>query len=162
MPISSVYHALSSGQTESAENIWGDEIPYLKPVSSESDKLANDYISTAVFNAEELKEKLKKEITLTGDPSNYFGECVRTSSGTVKSIDVCSKSLSGAELRNLLDLRSANFEVNFQGDNFTFTTYGYGHGVGMSQYGANAMAKQGNNFKEILTHYYSGCKIKKQ
>lgn len=160
-PIVAVYHAISSGKTEDAKDIWGEEYPYLKPVSSEGDKLAKDYITEVSFTADELKEKLASDIELSGDAANYFGEISRTDSGVVKEISVCGKTLKGARIRTLLDLRSSNFEVKFNDEKFVFSVYGYGHGVGMSQNGANYMAKQGSDFKEILTHYYKGCKVEK-
>ncbi len=160
-PIVAVYHAISSGKTEDAKDIWGEEFPYLKPVSSEGDKLSKDYITEAQFSAEEIKTKLSSDIEFSGEESGYFGKPTRTDSGVVKEISVCSQELKGARVRTLLDLRSSNFEVEFKDGKYIFTVYGYGHGVGMSQNGANYMAKQGSNFKEILTHYYKGCKVEK-
>ena len=158
-PITAVYHAVSSGLTEDCKNVWGKEIAYLKPVVSEGDKLCANYISKASFTAEELKSKLKNTVELSGEPSNYLGKSKSTKSGTVTEITVCNKPISGFTLQKLLDLKSANFKVTFADDKFTFTVYGYGHGVGMSQNGANYMAKQGCDFKEILSHYYKGCEI---
>lgn len=156
-----VFHALSAGKTENGADIWGGDTPYLTSVESEGDKLANNYITENSFTKGELAEKFKEEVTLKGEPSEYFTEAERTSVGTVKKIKVCGKELTGAEVRNLLNLRSANFSIEYKDEKFCFTVCGYGHGVGMSQNGANYMAKQGSNFKEILTHYYTGCKIEK-
>lgn len=157
--ITAVYHAISSGKTESCKNVWGKDLPYLVSVPSEDDRLAENYISSATFTKEELTEKLSSVI---GDTQTItFGEPSRTESGNVKEITVCGKVCSGAEIRELLELRSSNFAVTAEGDKITFTVYGYGHGVGMSQNGANAMAKKGSDFKEILTHYYTGCEIEK-
>lgn len=157
--ITAVYHAISSGKTESCKNVWGKDLPYLVSVPSEDDRLAENYISSATFTTEGLTEKLSSVI---GDTKNItIGEPVRTESGNVKEITVCGKVCSGAEIRELLELRSSNFAVTAEGDKITFTVYGYGHGVGMSQNGANAMAKKGSDFKEILTHYYTGCEIEK-
>ncbi len=160
VPISALYHAISPGKTEDPKNVWGGERPYLKPVSSEGDKLSADFISTSSFTAEELREKLGKLAVLEGEPKNYFGKSVRTDSGTVTEITVCKKALTGFELQKALGLKSASFEVSFADNSFTFTVYGSGHGVGMSQNGANFMAKQGAGYKEILKHYYTGCEIK--
>ena len=159
-PITAFYHAISGGKTEDCKNVWGSERPYLKSVVSEGDKLAKNYQSEAVFTTEELKEKLAKEIKLSGEPEAYFGKVTRTDAGTVTSITVCSKELSGFTIQSLLSLRSANFEVKVADGKFTFTVYGAGHGVGMSQNGANYMAKQGSDYKEILTHYYNDCSVK--
>lgn len=160
-PILAVYHAISSGTTESSANVWGRELPYLKAVDSPGDKLSPDYISTLELSADTLVSKLSSDIEFSGNASDYFGEIKKTDSGTVKEITVCNKSLTGARIRSLLQLRSSCYDVEFANEKFTFTVYGYGHGVGMSQYGANYMAKQGSNFKEILTCYYSGCKVEK-
>ena len=160
-PILAVYHAISSGKTEDCKNVWGKEYPYLKAVASPGDSLAPDYISKAVFSADDLRDKLSKTVKLSGEPKDYFGKAERTDSGTVKSIEVCGADLSGGEIRSALSLKSSNFEISYKDGEFVFTVYGYGHGVGMSQYGADCMAKQGSDFKEILLHYYSGCRVEK-
>lgn len=160
-PITAVYHAVSSGKTESCADIWGSDLAYLKPVASEGDKLAENYISTLSLTTEELKQKLSGLTDFTEDPTLFFGDCTRTESGTVKSITLCGKELSGSKIREVLDLKSSNFTVSYQENVFTFTTYGYGHGVGMSQNGANYMAAQGSSFIEILCHYYTNCTVEK-
>lgn len=160
-PILAVYHALSSGKTEDCKNVWGGAYPYLKAAASPGDILAPDYISKAVFSAEEVKNKLSERCALSGEPSGWFKKAERTPSGTVTGIEAGGSTLSGSEMRTLFSLRSSNFEVAFKDGEFCFTVYGYGHGVGMSQYGADYMAKQGSDFKEILLHYYSGCKVEK-
>lgn len=160
-PILAVYHAVSSGRTEDCKNVWGGDYPYLRAVASPCDTLAPDYISKAVFSEEEVKNKLTEKCGLSGEPSGWFGKPERTPSLTVTSVDICGTKLSGAEIRALFSLRSASFETEYKDGRFTFTVYGYGHGVGMSQYGANYMAKQGSGFKEILLHYYSGCRVER-
>lgn len=161
-PIVAVYHAISSGKTEDSKDIWGDEFPYLKPVLSEGDKLHKDYLSEVSFTAEEIRNKLSTETEFSGDESGYFGEIKRTDSGVIKEISVCGKKLTGARIRTLLDLRSSNFSIEFKDGKYCFSVFGYGHGVGMSQNGANYMAKQGSDFEEILTHYYTGCEVLKK
>ena len=160
-PINAVYHAVSSGKTESCKDIWGKDLPYLQSVSSEDDKLAQNYISEAVFSSEEIKEKLGEQVDFKGECENWFKESERTIAGSVKFITVCDEKISGSKIRSALNLRSSNFDVKYSDGNFTFLTYGYGHGVGMSQNGANCMAKQGSDYKEILLHYYTNCKIKR-
>ncbi len=155
-----VYHALSGGKTESSENVWGKDFPYLKPVLSEWDKLHSDYISEKIFSADEIKNKFS-EIDFKGEEKSYFSNISKTESGTVKNMIICGEEMSGEAIRSVLNLRSANFETDYSNGKFKFTVYGYGHGVGMSQYGADCMAKQGCDFKEILTYYYNGCKVKK-
>ncbi len=158
-PITAVYHAISSGKTEDCKNVWGSERPYLKAVISEGDKLAKGYISKAEFDAELIKEKFADIENFSAEPDNWFKSLKRTSSGTVSQITLCGKTLTGSEVRSALDLRSSNFEIEYKDKKFMFTVYGYGHGVGMSQSGADYMAKQGCDFKEILSHYYTDCKI---
>lgn len=160
-PILAVYHAISSGVTEDCKNVWGGDYPYLRAVASPCDTLAPEYISKAVFSLDEINNKLSERCKPSGEPSDYFKNIERTPSNTVTSIEVCGTALSGAEIRSVFSLRSSNFEVSYKEGSFTFTVYGYGHGVGMSQYGADYMAKQGSDFKEILLHYYSGCRIEK-
>ncbi len=160
-PILAVYHAISSGMTESCEEVWGKDLPYLKPIASPGDKLAPEYATKAEFGEEEVKTKLSELCTVEGEAKDFFGNIKKTQSGTVKTLTVCGKEVTGAAIRSLFGLRSANFDVAYDGGVFTFTVYGYGHGVGMSQYGANYMAKQGSGFKEILCCYYSGCTVEK-
>lgn len=155
------YHAISSGQTESAKDIFGFESEFLQPVSSAGDVNVSGYLSQKEISADRLKEiMLGENIKLNGEPEKWFGECNRTKSGTVMSIKICDTSISGEKMRELLGLRSANFDIEYRKDKFILTVYGYGHGVGMSQYGANVMAQQGADYKEILHHYYGNCNIK--
>jgi len=157
--ILAVYHAISSGKTETSANVWGKDYPYLKSVDSKWDKDSQNYTETVSFTVGEIKKKLGEDIEWGKKAKDYFGKSVLTESGYVDEITVCGKKISGTDIRNKLDLRSACFEVKFKDDKFLITTYGYGHGVGMSQNGANELAKKGKNFKEILQHYYSGCSI---
>ena len=156
-PILAAYHAISPGKTEDCQNVWGGDYPYLRAVASPGDALAPDYCTTVTLTAEELRQKLGDDCTFSGKEAAYFGKPEKTPSGVVKSITVCGTELKGARIRALLQLRSSAFEVAYRDKTFVFTVYGYGHGVGMSQYGANVMARQGSTFKEILAHYYTGC-----
>ncbi|MBR6573063.1 MAG: stage II sporulation protein D [Clostridia bacterium] len=160
IPILSVYHAISSGKTESALDVWGGNYDYLVSVDSMGDKLSPNYLSIAEFSVDDLRTKLSSLAEFSGEAKDYFGEIVRTESGTVKTINLCGKATSGNSIRAALDLRSANFDVSFSSDKFVFTVRGYGHGIGMSQYGAHYMAMQGKTYEEILKHYYKGCEIK--
>lgn len=157
--ILAAYHAISSGRTENAADTWGGNYAYLTSVDSSGDKLSPNYLSTAEFTADELKEKLSEYATLTGDGSGWIGEISRTETGTVLTAVIGGKSISGGNIRKALSLRSANFDIAAEGGKFTFTVRGYGHGIGMSQYGAHYLAMQGKTYKEILLHYYPGCKI---
>ena len=154
----SVYHAISSGKTEDCKNVWGGSRPYLISVESVGDKLSANFLSEKSFSASEIKN-IFKNITFKGKESEYFKNLQKTPAGTVKSITVCGTEIKGSELRKALDLNSSCFDVTHKDGVFKFTVYGYGHGVGMSQNGANYMAQQGAEFEEILCHYYTGCKI---
>lgn len=155
--ILSVYHAISGGTTESAKNVWGKEYPYLQPVSSVGDKLSANYITTV----DTTKEKIEGcfSVTLPAGLKGTFADFKRTSSGYVKSVKIGGKEFTGSQVREALGLKSTNFNVQLKDNIFTFTVYGYGHGVGLSQNGANYMAQQGSDYKEILAHYYKGTEI---
>ncbi len=157
--ILAAYHAISSGTTEDAADFWGNNYNYLKSVESEGDRLSPNYLTTAEFSESELAEKLKDSVTLSGDAAGWFSEVSRTAAGGVREITVGGKKLSGGEVRKALALRSPCFEVSYKDGRFTFTVRGYGHGMGMSQYGANYLSQQGKTYKEILLHYYTGCNI---
>lgn len=154
-----VYHAISSGITESCENVWGTALPYLISVESVGDRLAEQYLSEAFFTADELTEALSGVCKLSGAAKEWFGKSETTKTGRVKSISVCGSEISGSKISKALSLRSSCFEVSYSENKFVFTVKGYGHGVGMSQNGANYMAKQGSDYKEILSHYYPGCTL---
>lgn len=156
-----VYHAISSGKTVSSEEVWGTALPYLVPVDSVGDTLAKGYLSTASFTADEIAAALSSIATASGEASEYFTDILYSDSNRVNSLKYCGVDCTGAQIAKLLSLRSSNFEIAFDGEGFTFTVKGYGHGVGMSQNGANYLAQQGADYKEILLHYYSGCELAK-
>ncbi len=162
-PIVAAYHAMSAGMTESAANVWVGEAPYLVPVQSEGDYLAPDYETEARFTNSELQTLLTAAfpgITLSEDAGEWFGEAVRSPSGYVLGIEVGDRAVHGSEIRAALGLRSHAFESFATDDGgWLFVVYGYGHGVGLSQYGADFMARQGATFDEILAGYYTGAKI---
>ena len=163
-PISAVFHSLSSGVTESAVNIWGHEYPYLVSVDSSLDRSLEGYETKVTVDKDELKKIMSDysdKCEFDKKPQNWIGETVRSEAGTVLTIELCGVILSGGKARSLFSLRSANFTVEYSKDSFVFTVHGYGHGVGMSQYGANEMAKKGSTYKEILLHYYTGVTIEK-
>ena len=152
-----VYFAMSGGKTESAKTLWGKDIPYLVPTESVGDMLSPDYLSTSSFTKEEIIEKIPeiKDIPHT----SWFASPVYSDSGTVITVNCGEISLDGKTIREKLNLRSANFDVAFKDDKFNFTVRGYGHQVGLSQYGAGYMALQGSSYTEILKWYYKGCEI---
>ena len=157
--ICAVYCAISSGQTESSEDIWGGECSYLIPVASPGDAFANGYQTSVSLTEEQIRSTIEKEwpdCNLDSDPSSWFGGSQRTGSGSVETIEIGGQSIKGADVRTAFSLRSSNFEVNYSAGTFTFTVTGYGHGVGMSQAGACYMAGQGTNYRDILSWYYPG------
>ncbi|MBQ4155455.1 MAG: stage II sporulation protein D [Clostridia bacterium] len=160
-PILAVYHDTSGGKTENCKDIWGGDYPYLKSVDSISDLLNPAYLSTVTYTKHEFSAKLKKlKITLPKNLNSFIGDIKTTNSGTVKSIVLGKKTFTGVQIRSAFSLRSANFDLKLIDDKFTFTVRGYGHGVGMSQYGASVLAKEGSDYKSILKYYYTGVEIK--
>ncbi len=161
-PILAAFCSMSSGQTESAANVWGQEVPYLVPADSDGDKNAPNYLWENEFSEKELK-KVLEEAFPDGDFSCDKEELIKiekySESGTVLSASAGGVKVSGQDIRSALSLRSAAFDIEWNGDTCTITTKGYGHGVGMSQYGANAMAKAGADWREILLHYYTDAEI---
>lgn len=156
------FHAICSGKTESAENIWGEKVPYLTSVKSSGDNLSPQYSSVVVFEKNEFVEIAK---TLTENKNiknlkNAIEIKEKSKSGTVLKASLGEKIFSGEELRKAYSLKSPVFTVSTTEKTLTFNVTGYGHGVGMSQYGADFMARQGSNYEEILKHYYKGVEIK--
>lgn len=157
--IDACYHAISCGSTEAAETVWGADIPYLQAVASPGDRLAPTYASQVTLSAEEAKAVLTAELpdlALGDDPSTWFGTPTLSAAGTVAEQPVGNDGkLAGTRVRQLFGLRSAAFTITCDGQNFTFSVKGYGHGVGMSQYGADYLARQGYTYDEILRYYYA-------
>ena len=156
-PIVAAFHSMSSGRTESAETVWGSPVEYLIPVDSSGDKDAPSYIEEKTFSEKELKGLLENSLSgadFSGNAEDWIVISERSSSGAVTKMSAGGLEISGGEFRSILSLRSANFSISFESGTFTVTTRGYGHGVGMSQYGANAMAESGSDSLEILEHYY--------
>ena len=160
-PALSVYHAISNGTTESSENAWGGAVPYLVSVKSPGDTLSPDYETTLSVSKKDVLEILNKNgAGLNGSyPEEWFEGAERTEAGYVDKIIIGAATFSGEKLRNIFNLRSTDFDVSYKDDEFIFTVRGYGHGVGLSQVGANHMAKEGADFREILSHYYPGTKL---
>ena len=160
-PACTSYFAISNGRTEASENVWGTALPYLIPVDSSTDLSADNYQYTAVFSAAQVQQAFSS-LGITADlaaPESWFGPVEQTSSGYTKSLTVCGQTVSGTALRQALGLRSTCFTVQYQSGNFSFTTRGYGHGVGLSQWGAKAMAEQDADYADILAHYYPGTQL---
>lgn len=157
LPALTVYHATSPGVTVDCKDVWGESLPYLVSVDSTGDTLCEDFLSSATFSAQELS--LILGIEALDDLNSWLQSSDVAPSGKVRSVTFCSKNFTGGEIADLLGLRSSNFTVSPEGENFVFKVKGYGHGVGMSQTGAEYMAQQGADYKEILSHYYPGCTL---
>ncbi len=161
-PVAAAFHALSSGRTEAAEDVWGQSIPCLVSVESPWDTASPDQIKTKTFSREEaaaiLSAKLK-DPELGGDPRRWITVQTRSEGGSVLHARAAGAEVSGRDLREWFGLPSTVFSINWDGETFRFTVRGKGHGVGMSQYGANAMAGEGSDFSQILRHYYPGAEL---
>ncbi len=155
------YFHCSNGKTEDASFVWGEEIEYLKAVNSEGDLINPDIKSVYTFTLSEFKKALhdayKLEFLDNRIPTVVING--RTESGTVTSCTVEELTMTGQNLRSLLNLCSANFDIKLSESNIEITCYGNGHYVGMSQYGADFLARQGYSYREILKHYYTNIEI---
>lgn len=152
--IEATYFSCSGGRTEDAQAVWGQDIPYLVSVESPGEERATHYIDTVSFTLQEFSSILGFSIPDSG--INWIGPITYTAGGGVDTVELCGKAYTGMELRRKLGLRSTAFAITALGNTVTVTTKGFGHRVGMSQYGAEAMAVAGKNYESILAHYYPG------
>ena len=163
VPILAVFHSSSAGLTRAAGEVWLNDLPYLQAVSSpESGERIPNYYSRVEFTKEELKAKLQAsfpEADLSGDMAGWLKDPAADSAGSVGTVSVGGVTAKGTQVRSALGLRSACFTWEIQDGAMVFFVTGYGHGVGLSQYGANAMAEAGADYREILTHYYTGVTV---
>lgn len=164
-PAAACYHSISAGQTEASQNVWLTAVPYLQGVSSPWDADAPGFETAVTYSAEQVYSVLLA-LGLDADeipnaPADWFGGGVSDAAGYVAQMPLCGQVFTGTKLRNAFSLRSAAFTVAYDpGENaFVFTTHGYGHGVGLSQYGAKAMAEDGKDWREILEWYFPGCEV---
>ena len=155
--IEALYHSTNNGKTESSLDVFGNYYPYLISVSSEYDKNASSYLRTINMPLDTISNKLG--LSLNND--SVISILSYTDGGNIKEININGNNFSGKKVRELLGLRSADFDISISDNNANITTRGYGHGVGMSQYGANGMANAGYSYKDILSHYYPGTTLTK-
>ncbi|GAB6099479.1 stage II sporulation protein D [Halanaerocella petrolearia] len=153
--IDAVYHSTSGGETASAKEVWGRTIPYLQSVESSYETRSPYYKVKTSLSAVQLEQKLN----LADVDLNQIKVVKRSQSNRILQLKVGKKLFSGPDLRRSLDLPSTRLKLNKRKGEVEFITFGYGHGVGLSQYGASGMAKQGYNFREILAHYYTGIEF---
>ncbi|MFB1051550.1 stage II sporulation protein D [Paraliobacillus sp. JSM ZJ581] len=154
-PITPTFFSTSNGYTENAEDFWENELPYLKSVASPWDEDSPKFADQKTITKDDLEQMLV--VTLPDGDITF--PTTRTESHRVKTIEIGGKTFTGRDVREKLELRSTDFKISKKDDYFIFTTKGYGHGVGMSQYGANGMAKEGKSYKEIASYYYQGISI---
>ncbi len=160
-PIMACYHAISTGRTESAKNVWGESIPYLKSVTANGDLLSPDIDSKVTFSEKEFRQCAEKldGVKLQKKSKNWVGKIETAKSGFVSSVVIGKKAFNGNEIRKAFSLRSPAFTIEKTESGFVFHVKGYGHLVGMSQYSADYMARQGSSYETILKHFYKGAEI---
>ena len=162
-PILAVFHASSAGLTRTSGDVWSGDKPYLQPVTSpENADNTPNYYSSVTFTINEYRDKLQSafpKANLSGDPYDWLSGAERDSAGSIITAYVGGIKTQGSRIRSALGLRSACFTWEMSDGKVSFYVTGYGHGVGLSQYGANQMARDGADYREILTHYYTGVQI---
>lgn len=155
--IEATYFSCSGGYTEDAESVWGAYIPYLQSTASPGEEKAKYYVDSVTFTTDEFCRLL--DLEFSQDRKNWLTDIKYTVGGGVDEISIAGKNFSGTTVRKKLKLRSTAFIISVVGDTVTVTTKGYGHRVGMSQYGADAMAVNGFNYQQILSHYYKDTQL---
>ena len=162
-PINAFFHANSGGKTETTLNVWGGSgYPYLQTVATTGEEGYTQYQSEVICTKQEFTDKIKEkhsDFTIDFSQANCIQVLEYTDGDRVKSIQIGNLSFSGVEIRTIFGLKSANFTITIEGDNIKFSVLGYGHGVGMSQTGADSMAKAGSDYVEIIKHFYTGVEV---
>lgn len=160
--IDATFFSCSGGRTEAAVAVWGSDVPYLQSVESYGEQAARRYASEAEFSAEEFRDKIlatAPDADLMGEPAGWLGAVSYTEGGGVDVITIGGAALTGVQMRSAFGLNSTQFTLAYTDGAFHFSVLGYGHRVGMSQYGANYMAQQGYGYRIILPYYYRGAQI---
>ena len=162
-PINAFFHSNSGGITESSVEIWGGiEYPYLKSVETLGEEEYSQYSSEVSFSREELIDKIKEvyqDIQIDWNAEDAIKIQEYTESGRVRTVKLGNINVAGTEVRTILGLKSTNFVIRYEKEKIIFSVIGYGHGVGMSQTGADSLAKRGSTFEEIIKHFYAGVEI---
>lgn len=155
-PIEASFFSTSNGYTENSEDYWPNEIPYLRSVKSSWDTASPKYTEQKIIPISDFENRLGVKLT----DRNQVGKITkRTAGNRVGEVEIGGKVLSGRDVRDALGLNSSDFQWHAKGDNIVIETKGYGHGVGMSQYGANGMAAEGKTYKDIVEYYYQGVEV---
>lgn len=162
--ILAMYHSISGGYTQNCKDVFVQDLPYLRSVPSPADKFAPGYQTFKQFTFDEFKDIVSAQlgVTLPDDKNTWIHVQEKSPTGLVMNLQIADQNISGSKARSIFSLRSSTFNVGISEDRVTFTVYGHGHSVGMSQYGAQYMAEQGASYKDILSWYYptaslSGC-----
>lgn len=161
--IDPVYHSTCGGTTENSEDVWSEALPYLRSVSCEYDRHSNRYSETLEFFLADVGKKTNSDltaITVAANGGKPVQVLEQSATGRVKRLKIGDKILTGSDFRFALGLRSTRFSTELKNKKLVITTRGYGHGVGMCQFGADGLAKAGKNYREILTYYYTGVELK--
>ena len=161
--INAFFHSNSGGKTETTLNVWGgNNYPYLQTVATSGEDAYSQYSSEVILTKEDFINKIREKhsnFVINFEEENCIQITEYTEAGRVKTVKIGNLEFSGVEVRSLLGLKSANFSISIEKDNVKFEVIGYGHGVGMSQTGADSMAKQGSTYEEIIKHFYTGVEI---
>ncbi len=162
-PALSTYYAVSCGKTQSSLNQWGNDLPYLKCVESPDDVLSDSYLKITTYTVQEMYDRFMAGFTgftlSTENPQDWIGDITYNESGYVSFVEVADVKITGNDFRRYFDLPSSCFMIFFEDNQFSIATKGYGHGVGLSQFGANQMAESGISYSSILNHYFPGCSL---
>lgn len=161
-PIAAVFHSTSSENTESAVDVWGNEVPYLQAVVSEGSENSPSYKSSRRVSISDFKKIVLAKYSkadFSSSQDEWIKDIVRSDSGGIVTAKIGGITIKGTDIRTMFSLNSTNFSVSFDEGYIVFDTTGYGHGVGLSQYGANYLASEGKNYRHILLWYYQGTQI---
>ncbi len=161
-PVAAVFHCASGPRTESALDVWGEDVPYLQSVVSPGGSACEEYEGTVTLSADDFREKVSEAFPsadVSGPPETWFSASSRSAGGAIKTVRLGGVDADGTALRELFGLSSTNFTITTRDGSISFHTIGYGHCVGLSQYGAKYMAEQGATYEEILSHYYTGTAL---
>lgn len=161
--IDAVFHSTSGGKTENSEEIWSNRLPYLRSVVSQYEEHSPKYVAqqeVSIDNFVKCMKKLDPEVVINKkNIKNEIAVIKRSEGGRITEIKIGNKTFKGMDVRNVLGLNSSNFNYSVGASTILFTVVGNGHGIGMSQYGADGMANNGSSYRDIVTHYYQGVDI---
>lgn len=163
--IDAMFHSASGGMTEDSENVFATAKPYLRSVSSPNEESAPKFKGSITMSFNDFVKKIQEVVPNIKITKRNVTQVIKVAdkseTGRIKKLMIGDKIIEGRDFRTLFNLNSTNFKINLIGDNIEIETIGNGHGIGMSQWGANGMAKNGSSYEEILKHYYQGVEIRK-